>query len=219
VAGYITTDRKIPDEPGEIPTKEDGTDLPPPPPDDDIKTEDGQEAVQEDDFVPAAVEWERPTKYIGRARLVPIDDIDTDRIFHNRYVTITDIEQMGQYTFDTLEGYEDFAEKTEPGDILITGKNFGCGSSRQQAVDCFKDLGVKVIIAGSFGAIYERNAINSGMPVITGDLLQDEFEDGDEISVDLATGEVENITKGKKIQLEPFAEVQMDIYKRGGLLE
>jgi 3-isopropylmalate dehydratase small subunit len=165
------------------------------------------------------VDWERPKVYIGRARIVPLDDLDTDRIFHNRYVTITDIDQMGQYTFDSLEGYEDFASKTQPGDILITGKNFGCGSSRQQAVDCFKGLGVKVIIAQSFGAIYERNAINSGMPVITGDLLQGEIKDGDEISVDLATGEVEKKTGGKRYRLEPFTKAQMEIYLRGGLLE
>ena len=58
-------------------------------------------------------------------------------IFHNRYLAITDIKEMGQYTFDNLKGFEDFSKKAEPGDIIITGKNFGCGSSRQQAVDCF----------------------------------------------------------------------------------
>jgi 3-isopropylmalate/(R)-2-methylmalate dehydratase large subunit len=69
---------------------------------------------------------------------------------------------MGQYTFDNLAGWEDFATKVQPGDIVVTGRNFGCGSSRQQAVDCFLALGVSAVVAESFGAIYERNAITRG---------------------------------------------------------
>ena len=74
---------------------------------------------------------------------------------------ITDINEMGQYTFDNLDGDKDFAKKAKPGDIIITAKTFGAGSSRQQAVDCFKSLGISAIIAESFGSIYERNAINN----------------------------------------------------------
>ena len=73
---------------------------------------------------------------------------------------------MGQYTFDNLEGYEDFADKAQKGDIVIAGQNFGSGSSRQHAVDCFKSLGVQAVLAQSFGAIYERNAINSAFPIL-----------------------------------------------------
>ena len=87
-------------------------------------------------------------------------------IFHNRYLAITDIKEMGQYTFDNLKGFEDFSKKARQGDIIITGKNFGCGSSRQQAVDCFSSLGIQAIIAESFGAIYERNAINAAFPIM-----------------------------------------------------
>ena len=105
-------------------------------------------------------------------RLIP--DIDTDQIFHNAYLHITDINRMGQYTFDNLEGWKDFHTKVRPGDIVIAGPNFGAGSSRQQAVDCFKALGVKLIIAVSFGAIYKRNAINSGFPILI-------FNDAEEI--------------------------------------
>ena len=94
------------------------------------------------------------------------DDIDTDMIFHNRYLHITDVDQMGQYALDNLEGWEDFSQKAQPGDIIITGKNFGAGSSRQQAVDCFRALGLSAVIAESFGAIYKRNAINSGFPIV-----------------------------------------------------
>jgi len=93
-------------------------------------------------------------------------NIDTDMIFHNSYLTITDINEMGKYTFDNLEGWKDFAQKAQPGDIVITGPNFGCGSSRQQAVDGFRALGIQAIIAESFGAIYFRNAVNTGFALV-----------------------------------------------------
>ncbi len=127
----------------------------------------------------------------------PIDSIDTDMIYHNRYLTITDIAQMGQYTFDNLDGYEDFAKKARQDDIIVTGKNFGCGSSRQQAVDCFKSLGVTLVLAESFGAIYERNAINAAMPILTYKPEDGFFNDGDQIEVDIISGVIKNITNGK----------------------
>ncbi len=163
-------------------------------------------------------ERECSTKVAGRVWIVDRDNIDTDMIFHNRYLSITDIKQMGQYTFDNLEGFKDFSKKAKKGDIVIVGKNFGCGSSRQQAVDCFKSLGIVAIIAESFGAIYERNAINAAMPILTGELAKSGIEDGDIISVDFETGEVEDTTKGITLKINPFSEVQMEIFKRGGLL-
>jgi 3-isopropylmalate dehydratase small subunit len=146
------------------------------------------------------------------------DDIDTDMIFHNRYLHITDVDQMGQYTFDNLRGWEDFARKAQPGDIVVAGKNFGAGSSRQQAVDCFRALGIGAIVAGSFGAIYKRNAINSGLPIISlPDLTAGagEFETGGELAVDFETGQV--VFDGKTFQAQPFSQVQMDIYQAGDL--
>jgi 3-isopropylmalate dehydratase small subunit len=125
---------------------------------------------------------------------------------------------MGQYTFDNLEGFKDFAKQAQKGDIVIVGKNFGCGSSRQQAVDCFKSLGVSALVAESFGAIYERNAINAAFPILTGELVKEGVENGDVISIDFTTGEVENKTKGKKFNIPAFSEVQLEIFKRGGLL-
>ena len=93
------------------------------------------------------VKISRLTRIEGSAWVIIKDNIDTDMIFHNRYLSITDINEMGQYTFDNLEGYKNFAKNAKPGDIVIAGKNFGCGSSRQQAVDCFKSLEISVIIA------------------------------------------------------------------------
>lgn len=144
-----------------------------------------------------------------------IDDIDTDMIFHNQYLHITDVDEMGQYALDNLSGWEDFAEHAEPGDILVAGENFGSGSSRQQAVDCFLSLGVQAIIAKSFGAIYKRNAINSGLPVLTGELPEG-LENRDIISVDLESGEVTR--DGDTVAtLEPMSQVQLDIYQAGDL--
>ncbi len=153
-----------------------------------------------------------------------IDDIDTDMIFHNKYLHITDINEMGQYAFDNLKGWEDFSKKAKKGDILFVGRNFGSGSSRQQAVDCFIALGVQAIVGESFGAIYKRNVINSGFPLIIVEniLGKDEngeyyVESGDEIEIDLEKGIIKNLTKNKEIKAKPFSKVQMDIYQAGDL--
>ena len=147
------------------------------------------------------------------------DDIDTDMIFHNRYLHITDVEQMGQYALDNLKGWEDFAQKAQPGDILLAGANFGAGSSRQQAVDCFRALGIGAIVAESYGAIYKRNAINSGFPIVVLPNLTQlyrQFRDGDRLEVDFGTGRVLHNDE-QSIEAEPFSRVQMDIYQAGDL--
>jgi 3-isopropylmalate dehydratase small subunit len=127
---------------------------------------------------------------------------------------------MGQYTFDNLEGWKDFAEKVEPGDIVITGKNFGAGSSRQQAVDCFKSLGVQVILAESFGAIYERNAINAAFPILTyKDISSLELKQRDKIKIDFEKGILTNLENNKSVEIDKFSSVQMEIFKKGGLLK
>jgi len=147
------------------------------------------------------------------------DDIDTDMIFHNRYLHITDVGQMGQYALDNLKGWEDFAKRAQPGDILLAGVNFGAGSSRQQAVDCFRALGIGAIVAESYGAIYKRNAINSGFPIVVlPDLSQiyRQFKDGDKLEIDLATGKLV-LNGAQAFQAEPLSKVQMDIYRAGDL--
>ncbi len=199
VAGYITDEDDIPDHPASF----------------DYEN-------SEIDFKPAAqhehAPVDKPVEVKGRVWLIPKDDIDTDMIYHNRYLQITDPEKMGQYIFDNLEGYEDFAQKVQPGDIVVTGKNFGAGSSRQQAVDGFKTLGVQAILAESFGAIYERNAINAAFPILTYHSLKDlELENGDVISVNFENGTVTNEKNGKSVRITPFSEVQMEIYKNDGL--
>jgi 3-isopropylmalate/(R)-2-methylmalate dehydratase large subunit len=160
-----------------------------------------------------------PLEVEGRAWVIKKDNIDTDMIYHNRYLSITDINQMSQYTFDNLKGYEDFSKKAKKGDIVIVGKNFGCGSSRQQAVDCFKALGISVIIGESFGSIYERNAINNALPILIVDNITSTIDNMDLLNIDLLSGEIIDKTQKKKYYAKPFSKVQLDIYKRNGLLK
>ena len=201
VAGFITTPDQIPDQP----TLFHATgkrDIP-------HVTRDKKEKA------------EKPTAVEGTVWIIAKDDIDTDMIFHNRYLTITDIKEMGQYTFDNLKGFEDFAKKANPGDIVITQKNFGAGSSRQQAVDCFLSLGISCILAESYGAIYERNAINAAMPILTYNpdiLIQAEIQHGDRVKVDFISGMLTNLRTGKTVQLDKFYDAQLAIYQNGGLL-
>ncbi len=168
---------------------------------------------------PMAVVTDKPTIIKGRVWVIERDNIDTDMIFHNRYLAITDINEMGQYAFDNLEGYSDFAKKAKPGDIIVAGKNFGSGSSRQQAVDCFVSLGIQAVVARSFGAIYERNAINAAFPVMTYDSFDKiDLKDGDVITVNLLNGDVVNERNGLITVINPFYDAQYEIYIKGGLL-
>jgi len=160
-----------------------------------------------------------PIKAEGRAWVIKKDNIDTDMIFHNRHLSITNIEEMGKYTFDNLKGYENFANVVKKGDVIFVGKNFGCGSSRQQAVDCFKSLEIGVIVAESFGAIFERNAINSGLPILIAKDITKKINDKDMVSINLITGKILNKTQGKKYQTAPFFNIQREIFERGGILE
>ena len=199
VAGYLTEPNDLPDQPAEF-----------------TKGQKEFKAASKSKELNEVV-----TEVEGKVWMILKDDIDTDMIFHNRYLTITDINEMGQYTFDNLEGYKDFATKAEKGDIVITSKNFGAGSSRQQAVDCFKALGIQCIAAESYGAIYERNAINAAFPILTYDpkLIEEiELKDGDRIRLNFTDGKITNLSNNKSSQMNKFYDAQLKIYKQGGLL-
>ena len=199
LAGYITTPDAIPANPPALPFSS------------------GQAATHA--AKPQVAVTDRPTIIKGRVWVIERDNIDTDMIFHNRYLAITDIREMGQYAFDNLEGYRDFAKRAQPGDIIIAGKNFGSGSSRQQAVDCFVSLGIQAVMARSFGAIYERNAINAAFPVMTFSSFDKiDLQDGDVITVNLLTGDVVNERNGLITVINPFYDAQYEIYIKGGLL-
>jgi 3-isopropylmalate dehydratase small subunit len=160
---------------------------------------------------------------IGRARLINgpqgrlMDNIDTDMIFHNKYLAITEIDKMGAHTLETLAGYETFASTVKRGDIVVAGGNFGCGSSRQQAVDCFMSLGVSIIITGSTGAIYKRNIINSGFPLLEApNLAEAGITEGEMLEVDFEKGTIKR-ESGAVIKAQPPTTVQLDICRAGDL--
>jgi len=166
---------------------------------------------------------QRPFQVSGKAWLIKdktgnwIDNIDTDMIFHNQHLHITEVPKMGPHAFGNLEGWEDFPERCGQGDILIVGKNFGAGSSRQQAVDCFRALGVSVIIAESFGAIYKRNAINSGMPILEAPGLTEWLKETEiaKAEAHFETGEL--TLDGTTHQIKPMSDIQGKIYAAGDL--
>ena len=200
VAGFITTPGRIPAQPAVFkkPVRS------------DEGKKESRKTVQGDG---------KQTVIEGRVWLIPHDNIDTDMIFHNRYLAITDQKEMGQYTFDNLKGFEDFAKNAKAGDIVIAGKNFGCGSSRQQAVDCFVSLGIQAVLAESFGVIYERNAINAAFPILKYQSLQSiEPENGDILRIDFKTGTITNLKNDRSVNGDPFPDVQLVIYQNGGLL-
>ncbi len=145
-------------------------------------------------------------------------DIDTDMIYHNAHLAVTDIDKMGQFAFGNLEGYKEFAVNAQPGDLILAGDNFGSGSSRQHAVDCFKALGVQTVVARSFGAIYKRNAINSGFPIIELPGLPDDlFNQFDQAELNLKGGVLSG--GNNRYQGNPMSEVAREIYLAGGLFQ
>ena len=145
------------------------------------------------------------------------DDINTDLIVSSGYLTSDNPDEMVQHTFECI--FPDFAETVKKGDIIVAGKNFGSGSSREEAVFVIKELGISAVICRSFSRIYFRNLINQGIPAI---ILQDgitEFETGDEIIVDINLGSIENTTKNKHFKFTPIPEFIMDIINSGGALK
>ncbi len=151
-----------------------------------------------------------------------IEDIDTDQIYHNAFLHITEVAEMGQYALGNLEGWKDFPKRSEPGDIIVAGRNFGAGSSRQQAVDCFIALKIGLILAPSYSSIYFRNAVNSGFPVLRCSELEaivagGHLETGDLVDVDIAAGRGRNLSKKQEFSVEPMSVVQRDIFRAGNL--
>jgi len=147
------------------------------------------------------------------------DDVDTDLIYHNKYLAETDPKEMPQYSFEYYPGKENFAKEVKPGDIVVAGRNFGCGSSREHAVYCLKYAGVPVVLADSFARIYYRNAVNNGYPVLFAPGVAKMFSDGDEIEVDMESGTIKNLTTGKSMHGDAVADLEKDIMAAGGLIE
>lgn len=147
------------------------------------------------------------------------DDVDTDLIYHNKYLGVTDTKEMAQYSFEYYPGKENFAKEAKPGDIVVAGENFGCGSSREHAVYCLKELGIPVILAESYARIYYRNAVNNGYPVLVVPDITDKVNDGDELEVNMDTGEIKNLTTGEKMHGDAVTDLEKEIMAHGGLIQ
>ncbi len=142
------------------------------------------------------------------------DDVNTDVIFPGKYTySISDRKEMAQHALEDLD--PDFVRNVRPGDIIVAGKNWGCGSSREQAVISLKEAGVGAIVARSFARIYFRNCINEGLPIVTCDAV-DTVETGDEITIDFGAGTV--TTPGGGYTFPPLAPSVMEILSAGGLV-
>lgn len=144
------------------------------------------------------------------------DDVNTDVIFPGKYTyTVTEPSEMAKHALEDLD--PEFTAKVAEGDVIVAGKNFGCGSSREQAASCLKYAGVSAVIAESFARIFYRNAINFGLPAIVSPEAAKGIKSGDSLEVDLAQGEIR--TEREVYRFVPFPEFMMEIMRDGGLLE
>ena len=151
----------------------------------------------------------------GRA-FVYGDDVDTDRLFPGRYLFVADPAGMRKYALEDLD--PTFRERVRAGDVVVGGRNFGCGSSREQAVACLLHSGVRTVIARSFARIYYRNAINNGVAPLVCPAAVDGIRAGDEVVADLAAGTIANHTRGETYRFEPFPVFLRAILDDGGLV-
>jgi 3-isopropylmalate/(R)-2-methylmalate dehydratase small subunit len=143
------------------------------------------------------------------------DDMSTDHIIAGKYLGTTDSKVFAEHAFEAVD--PTWAKKVQPGDIIVAGNNFGCGSSREQAPVALKTLGISAILANSFARIFFRNAINLGFPVLECPGLQTKVKAGDIVEVDLADGRVQ-LACGQTVSFKPFPPNVLEILKAGGLV-
>ena len=144
------------------------------------------------------------------------DNVDTDVIIPARYLNTADAKELAKHCMEDIDA--DYVNKVSPGDVMVAGWNFGCGSSREHAPLVIKTCGTGCVIAKSFARIFYRNAINIGLPILECEAAAEEIQAGDEVSVDFDTGVITDHTSGRQWQAEPFPEFIQNIIKKGGLL-
>ncbi|MGI6733063.1 MAG: 3-isopropylmalate dehydratase small subunit [Anaerovoracaceae bacterium] len=142
-------------------------------------------------------------------------NVDTDQIIPSQYLLLPTIDEMKAYTFEPL--IKDFAKEVRPGDVIVAGENFGCGSSREQAPRVLKELGVRAVIAGSFARIFFRNAINIGLPAIICKEAYNSIRQGDMVELDLSEGLLK--VGDKILSCTKLPEYMQTILNAGGLIE
>ncbi|MDD5618168.1 MAG: 3-isopropylmalate dehydratase small subunit [Candidatus Omnitrophica bacterium] len=144
------------------------------------------------------------------------DDVNTDDIIAAKYLNTTDAKELGKHCMETIAA--DFSRKVQPGDIIVAGRNFGCGSSREHAPVAIKGCGISLVIAESFARIFFRNSINIGLPIL--ELKESKkINQGDELEVDLSKGEIRNLTKNATYKSEAFALFMQELVQSGGLMK
>jgi 3-isopropylmalate/(R)-2-methylmalate dehydratase small subunit len=144
------------------------------------------------------------------------DNVDTDVIIPARYLNTSDPAELAVHCMEDLD--KDFAKKVQKGDIMVAGKNFGCGSSREHAPIALKSSGISCVIAETFARIFYRNAVNIGLPIIECPEGARDISDRDSISINFDTGEIKNITKNKTYIGTPFPDFMQKIIKSDGLI-
>jgi 3-isopropylmalate/(R)-2-methylmalate dehydratase small subunit len=152
----------------------------------------------------------------GRAVVLGMHDVSTDHIYPVKHINLSDPAQIGEHA---LEGVDASLKDrfTTVGPILVTGNNFGCGSSREHAVITLKEAGVKAVVASSVARIWYRNAINLALPVMICPGVMDHVRDGDELGIDFRTGRITNLTRGTAHQGQPLPEFVLTVFARGGI--
>jgi len=155
-------------------------------------------------------------KFRGKAHKFG-SNVDTDVIIPARYLNISIPEELAKHCMEGVD--PQFVTRVNPGDMIVAGTNFGCGSSREHAPLSIKACGISCVIAQSFARIFFRNGINIGLPLLECEEAATETQDGDILEVDLSTGEIHNISKGKKFRANPYPHFMMGIINAGGLIE
>jgi 3-isopropylmalate/(R)-2-methylmalate dehydratase small subunit len=143
------------------------------------------------------------------------DNIDTDVITPGKYLILS-IDELKKYVLEPID--PEFPRKVKPGDILVAGKNFGCGSSREQAPAALKALGISVVIAESFARIFFRNAVSLGLPVVICDGISEKVKEGEFLEVNLEIGEIRNLNTGQIIKTKILSRQMVEILKAGGII-
>lgn len=144
-------------------------------------------------------------------------NVDTDVIIPARYLTSIDPKVLASHCMEDIDA--DFVKRVQPGDIIVAGTNFGCGSSREHAPIAIKASGISCVIAKTFARIFYRNSINLGLPVLECPEAVDGTEKGDTVEVDLSTGTIRNLTRGTSFQAKPFPPFMLEVLSAGGLIE
>lgn len=143
------------------------------------------------------------------------DNVDTDVIIPARYLNTPDMQELAKHCMEDIDA--GFAQRVKPGDILVAGKNFGCGSSREHAPASIKAAGIACVIAATFARIFYRNALNIGLPILECPAAAQAIRAGDKVEVDFETGVITDATSGDKFQAEPFPPFMQDLIAAGGL--